>query len=365
MRIAKAFDKRQTDIKYFKPEPVRNILVVSSTAVGDTLLSTPAIRAIRKSFPKARIIAFFNVKNMEMLENNPNIDAAVPYYGGYRRFFSTIRKLRAYSLDLALILHGNEPQATPICYLAGAPFILKLPNVNPFAFLLSNRAAVGWKDLPHGIEARLKTAELAGCRADGLNMEIFTEARDEAAANGFLKEAGCEEGDIVIGLQPGASTISRQWLPERFIELGKRLRKSSERLNPRRGVKIVITGSLAERRLGEDIAEGIGGHEIVAAGRLPLRQAAPLIKRFNVFVTGDTGPMHIAFAVSTPVVALFAVSDPRITGPLLDAHRHRVIKKQLTCDPCVGKKCDYPKCMEAITVDDVYDAVMDIMEKKP
>ncbi|MBI5888729.1 MAG: glycosyltransferase family 9 protein [Deltaproteobacteria bacterium] len=361
MRLLKAFDNRRTDVGHLKPDAVRNILIVSSTAVGDTLLSTPAIRAVRKSYPKARIIALFNAANMELFANNPNIDAIIPYYGGYRRFFSTIRKVRAYSPDLALILHGNEPQATPMSYLAGASFILKLPNVSPFAFLLSNRpplqtcegrnGAAAWKDVPHGIEARLKTAGLALCKADGLKMDIFTDECDEAAANGFLKEAGVKDGDVIIGFQPGASTLSRQWFPERFIELGKRLRENSRR------VHIVLTGSPAERRMCEDIAEGIGGREIVAAGRLPLRQVAPLIKRFNVFVTGDTGPMHIAFAVGTPVVALFAVSDPRVTGPLYDAHRHRVIKKPRTCDPCVSKKCAYQKCMEAITVDEVCEAV--------
>ncbi len=357
MRFLKAFDRRKTHIRGLRPEAIRNILVVSSTAIGDTLLSTPAIRAVRKSYPKAHIIAFFNAASAEMFENNPNIDGVVRYHGGYRGFFKTVRELRGYAFGLALILHGNEPQATPMCYLSGAQFIVKLPNTSPFAFLLSNRDnPVDWKGLGHGVEVRLKTAMLAGCKADGLKMELFTARNDEAAANGFLSEAGVEEGDILVGFQPGASTLSRQWFPERFIELGKRLMKDSSR------VKIILTGSPAERRVCEEIAEGIGGHEIVAAGRLPLKQVPPLIKRFNAFVTGDTGPMHIAFAVGTPVVALFAVSDPMMSGPLCDAHRHRVIKKPRTCDPCVSKKCAYQKCMEAITVDEVYMAVKDVME---
>jgi len=82
LKFLKFFDGRQTDLKYFAPEAVKNILVVSSTAIGDTLLSTPAIRAVRERYPRAKIAAHFNIKNMELFENNPHIDEIIPYYGG-------------------------------------------------------------------------------------------------------------------------------------------------------------------------------------------------------------------------------------------------------------------------------------------
>ncbi len=355
LKARKSVDRRKTDIKDFSPDRVKNILVVSSTAIGDTLLSTPAIRAVRKRYPDARLIALFNRENIELFSNNPRIDGAVPYYGGYRRFNSTINALEKYSFDLALIFHGNEPQATPICYLAGARFIIKLPNNSDYNFLLSNRVpVVTWDEMGHGIEGRLKTAGLAGCAPDGVEMELFTERADEEKAREFLRKEGVSNGTLLIGLQPGASTVSRQWFPERFMRLGKDL------LQEHPDARIVLTGSPGEATLCKKIADGIGPGTIVAAGRLPLRQVPPLIKRLGVFVTGDTGPMHIAIAVGTPVVALYAVADSKKTGPLYDKGRHRVIQKGRTCDPCVSKKCEYQKCMEAISVEEVEAAVNEI-----
>src|SRR3989344_5930004 len=138
MKMAKAFDRRDTDLKYFDPDRVKNILVVSSTAIGDTLLSTPAIKAVRERYPDAKIIAHFNKSNMEMFENNPHIDGIIPYYGGYKKFLKTVMDFRRHRFDVILILHGNEPQATPMAYLSGADFIVKLPNTSKYGFLLSN-----------------------------------------------------------------------------------------------------------------------------------------------------------------------------------------------------------------------------------
>lgn len=359
LKARKSVDRRKTDIKDFRIGDVKNILVVSSTAIGDTLLSTPAIRAVRKRYPEARLIALFNRDNMELFANNPNIDGVVPYYGGYKRFNSTVKALAKYSFDLALIFHGNEPQATPICYLAGARFIMKLPNNSDYNFLLSNREPiVTWNEMGHGIEGRLKTAGLAGCPADGFEMELFTERRDAEKASEFLRKEGALKGDLLIGFQPGASTVSRQWFPERFMRLGKGL------LEDYPDARVVLTGSASEASLCAKIADGIGKRAIVAAGRLPLKQVPPLIKGLGVLVTGDTGPMHMAIAVGTPVVALYAVADARRTGPSYDRHKHRVIQKERTCDPCVSKKCEYQKCMEAISVEEVEAAVKQALPSK-
>ncbi|MBI5562251.1 MAG: glycosyltransferase family 9 protein [Deltaproteobacteria bacterium] len=358
LRLLKALDRRPASIEAFAPGAARNILIISSTAIGDTLLSTPAIRAVRKAYPRAHIAALFNNANMELFANSPYIDRAVPYYGGWKRFYATAKALRAFKPGLALIFHGNEPQATPLAWLSGARFIFKLPNDSAFNFLLSNRTPVlGWKDLGHGIEARLMTAALAGCKTNDLRMELFVDKETGAAAEGFLHANGLSKDGIAIGFQPGASTISRQWFPDRYIELGKRL------LAAHPSAKIILTGSPQEAGLCEGIAKGIGNGVIVTAGRLPLAQLPPLIRRLQCLVTGDTGPMHVAITAGAPVVALYAVADARKTGPLYDTDRHVVIQKPRACEPCVSKKCAYQRCMEAITVDEVSAAVETIISR--
>ncbi|MBI4843556.1 MAG: glycosyltransferase family 9 protein [Nitrospirae bacterium] len=358
MKLLKSLDKRETGIEHFEPEKVRNILLVSSTAIGDTLLSTPAIRAVRERYPEAKIIAHLNANNMELFENNPHIDKIIPYYGGYKKFCETVKAFRNERFDLALILHGNEPQATPMAYLSGARFIIKLPNTSEYRFLLSNKDDIlGWKDFAHAAEQRLRVVELAGCGTSDNKMVLPLTGDGELFAERFIKENGITGRNVIIGFQAGASTISRMWFPERFAELGKRL----VALNP--GIRIILTGSPNEHDYCKKIADAIGKEAIVSAGRVPLKFLPSLIKRFTALVTGDTGTMHIAVAAGTPVVALYAVSDPQKSGPYYGLDKHAVINKERTCDPCASKKCKYQKCMEQISVDEVYNEARIIFEK--
>lgn len=356
MQLSKSLDKRETDLVYFDPGAVRNIFVVSSTAIGDTLLSTPAIRAVRERYPHAHIIAHFNIKNMELFENNPHIDDVIPYYGGYKKFLRTIREIRKHKFDLVLIFHGNEPQATPMAYLSGARFILKLPNTSEYRFLLSNKdRVIRWQDFSHGVEQRLEVAKMAGCTVSDIRMVLPVTDEGMTRVDSFLKQNGVSEGDVLMGFQVGASTVSRMWFADRFIELGKRL------INAGDNIKILITGSPREYTYCREIAEAIGMNVLVSAGRMPLQFVPALLKRLRVLVTGDTGMMHMAIAVGTPVVALFAVSDARRSGPYYDREKHKVIQREKTCEPCISKKCTYQRCMENISVDEVFRSAIDVI----
>lgn len=353
MRLLKAFDRRKTGLEYFDAGKVKNILLVSSTAIGDTLLSTPAIRAVRERYSGAKIIAHFNINNMELFENTPHIDGIIPYHGGYKKFFNTIREFRKHRFDIALIFHGNEPQATPMAYLSGARFIIKLPNTSEYRFLLSNKdGGFLWKDFNYGVQQRLKVTELAGCKILAKRMVLPLSKEGDLAADEFLRRNGIDNADILIGFQVGASTLSRMWFADRFIDLGKRL------IDAHPEIKIIITGSPMEYGYCKDIADGIGKQAIVSAGKIPLKYVPSLIKRLKTLITSDTGIMHMAIAVGTPVIALYAVADAKRSGPYYDLEKHIVIQKERTCDPCVSKKCKYQKCMEQISVDEVCNAVL-------
>ncbi len=359
VKLLKSLDKRKADIKDLNPDKIKNILVVSSTAIGDTLLSTPAIRAVREQYPHAKIIGHFNAKNMELFENNPHIDGIIPYYGGYKRFFKTIREFRRHKFDLALIFHGNEPQATPMAYLSGARFIIKLPNTSEYRFLLSNKEQVlGWEDFTHGVEQRLKVAGMAGCKISDKRMTLPLSEEGDAMVDKFLEENSVWKSNILIGFQVGASTISRMWFADKFVELGKKLID----LYPE--IKIVVTGSSQEYNYCKGIADDIGEKAVVSAGKIPLKYMPSVVRRFKMLVTGDTGIMHMAIAVGTPLVALFAVSDAKRSGPYYDMEKHVVIQKERTCEPCISKKCTYQKCMENISVDEVYSAILSILDMK-
>ncbi|MFH1075320.1 MAG: glycosyltransferase family 9 protein, partial [Pseudomonadota bacterium] len=330
---------KPVDISKFKPEKVRNILVVSSTAIGDTLLSTPAIRAVRRQYPQARIVAHISSKYKDLFANNPDIDQIVPYCGGYKQFFKTIKEFRKHCFDAALIFHGNGPQAIPMAYLSSAPFILRYPVPQDYGFLLSHSKEPFdyWKE--HVIIARLKTAELIGCSIEDTRMVLSVEDDERDVINNFLSNYGVTRETRLVGFQSGASDDYKKWPAECFSSLGRMLLDSDQ------NITIILTGSPAEKKDCGKIVKNICAHGknrvINAAGALPLRYLKALVERLDVLVTNDTGTMHVAIALGTKTVSLFCPTLASCIGPIQDMDRHIVIQKPRPCDDaCIGKKCN-------------------------
>ena len=286
------------------------------------------------------------------------VDRLIPYQGGYRRFFPIARQMRAERPDLALVLHGNEPQATPLAYLSGARFIFKLPNRNRFRFLLSNSdPVIGWESLGHGLDQRLQLARMAGADTTGARMTLSVSTEAVAKVEAWFESAGIAASVDVIGFQPCASSRSRMWPAEYFVSLASRLLQQ----NP--ALRFVITGSPGEAAYCQQIAAAIGPSAFVTAGEFSVAELPALVARMRLLVSGDTGTMHVSVAVGTPVVALFAVSDPMRSGPAQDQERHVVIYK-----PCqetgITSKSDDQRCISRISVEEVETGVLSILQRR-
>ncbi len=354
LRLLKRLDWRNTSAAAFDPAQVRSILVISSTALGDTVLSTAAMNAVRQRYPEAHIVALIHRPYVNLFRNHPALDDVVTYRGGYRSFFGTLRILRWHKCDLALILHGNEPQATPLAYLSGARFIFKLPNTSRFHFLLANAKPIrGWRDFSHGIDQRLAVAELAGASTRGMRMSLPSLPAHERLVADWLAGNNASAG-LLIGLQTGASSHGRIWPAESFAELAQRLGARFP------GIRFILTGSADETGYCRHIAAAIGPAACSAAGALPIEALPALLRRMVVLVTGDTGTLHVAVAVGTPTVGLFAVSDPKASGPAHDLDRHIVIHHPCA-DAGMRSKSDDQRWIARIGVDEVLAAVENIM----
>ena len=158
----------------------------------------------------------------------------------------------------------------------------------------------------------------------------------------------------LIALHPGAKDGFKQWPPSHFIELGNRLTQSL-------GSSIIVTGAQSEKALVESIASKIEG--ATAATDLPLLATAALIKRMDLMIANDTGPMHLAFAMRTPTIGLFAHTDPALCGPyFIDAAQ--TVSRKPTCSPCLKKKCREPFCLLQIGVQEVYDSALKLFENR-
>ncbi|MGB9628913.1 MAG: glycosyltransferase family 9 protein, partial [Thermodesulfobacteriota bacterium] len=186
--------------------------------------------------------------------------------------------------------------------------------------------------------------------------KIFLRKEDRNWAQQYLKNLGLLNRKVLIGINPGATYgMAKCWSPSRFGELGRRL---FENWN----AKVLIFGKREEQPIAKEILDHLKKGGIDLTGRTELLQLAALLERCNLLVTNDTGTMHMATAVGTPVVAIFGSTDVNTTGPWGDGHQ--VIRKEVPCSPCLKRVCPTDhRCMDWITVDEVEEAVIQQLRK--
>jgi heptosyltransferase-2 len=179
----------------------------------------------------------------------------------------------------------------------------------------------------------------------------------------FLKSVAVSEADLLIGIHPGTgqSSVSRRWPPDRFARL-------ADWLVEEHNAKVIFTGAPSEIPLVNEIRRTMKTDPIVSTGRTNLKQLAEIAKRCRIFISGDTGPLHIAAAMKTRVLGLFGPNTPSKWGPY--GKGHRVIYKGLPCSPCVKQylgqvpDCLNPVCITDISVEDVQEVVSEMLQEK-
>ena len=334
----------------YKTEYIRNILFLNTTAMGDTLLSTPAIRALREAFPEARITSLVSPIAKEILLNNPHIDRFIDYPGRVDLpFFLSLprilRDLRKERFDLSIVLDSNDPEAGPFSYISGAPVRVGWQE-SRLSFLFNIPVRKRMEGL-HVVDIKLKALEAIGIRSRGRKPEIFLTKEEELRADEILKNEGLLNGRIA-GLHPFGAKRNRWWPEEYVISLSNILFKKY-------GFRTILFGGKEERPYAVRMAGGMKGRPFVIAGNTGIRESAALIKRCSFFVSPDSGPMHLAQAVGTPTIALFGPTDPTFTGPT--GEKSIVIRKKMDCSPCKDYDCSHISCMKDISVEDVLGAV--------
>ncbi|MFQ5455988.1 MAG: lipopolysaccharide heptosyltransferase II [Nitrospirota bacterium] len=333
---------------------INRILLINITGIGDTVVSTPAISAVRNAFPHATIVSVVTKEAKAVLLNNPDIDDFIYYPGkiNFSSFFfipTIIKRIRAFSPDLSIVLHGNDPDAPLLSYLSKADTRIGWKG-SRLEFLFTDLVNIRLSGL-HIIDRRLQNLLPLGIMPNGRHPHIHLTVSEERMSQEILGDA-----NIVIGIHPFANTLRHKlWPVERYIELSNRLYRIYN-------CRIVIFGGREEKGIVEEISKNIDGDVFCAAGKLGIRETAAIIKRCRCLICIDSGLMHVASAVDTPVVALFGPEDPDNTGPFGDIHI--VLKKELECSPCTDKRgqCSHLSCMKMIQVDDVLNSVEKIME---
>lgn len=334
-------------------EDVRRIIIRGTNWVGDSVITQPAVTALRALAPEARIDIIAPIHIVPLWENEQAVDGVlpIPRPTPFREKTAIIRKLRDGKYDLGLLL-PNSFESALWFYLGGVKRRVGFRTCGR-GFMLTT-AITPPPDDSHQVFRYLSLAGTLGAVAQKPVPSITLTAAREAWARDFLRGRDVREGVALMGINPGAAYgPAKCWPPERFAELIRTAHEKS-------GMRTLIVGAPGDRPLARKTDELSGHLAINAAGETDIMQCAALIAQCRVFVSNDTGPMHLAAAVGTPVVALFGPTIPGATGP---RGIHTVIHKETPCAPCEFRECPRDhRCMRAITADEVYAETTRLME---
>jgi ADP-heptose:LPS heptosyltransferase len=210
----------------------------------------------------------------------------------------------------------------------------------------------------HRIDFYLNIIESAGLKVEDRYTEFFTEEEDSLFVDNFLKAHSVNSGDTIVLVNPGGNWPPKRWIKEYWAQVSDRLISECK-------AKVIITGAHNDIPLAQAIKELMKGSPVLACGVLNLKQLAALAKRADIFITADTGPLHIANAIGAKkIIALFGPTDPSLTGPY-PLKNALIIRKDIGCKiPCYEVHCKNNRCMKAITPEDVMAAVKSVRNEK-
>jgi lipopolysaccharide heptosyltransferase II len=340
----------------------KKILLARTDRLGDLLLTTPAIKAVRNAYPDAHIAMIVRPYAEEVLRDSPYIDEIILYdkYKKHKSVWATMGfalKIRKRGFDRAIIFHPTNRMHI-ISYIADIP--RRIGYDNKMGFLLTDRIKnTKHLGLRHERDYALDILKALGITSDEKKLFMPMGSNDILHAEEVISYNGIKKNEKFIVIHPGASCASKIWPSERFAKL-------ADMLIERHHVKIVIAGGIGEKDIfcADAMRRFMHNEAVSIAGKLNLRTLAALIKRSILFISNDSGPVHIAVAVGAPVIDIFGRAQPGLSplrwGPL--GANDIVMHKDVGCkDRCLAHNCTKIfACLRAISVDDVYNAVLSL-----
>lgn len=291
-----------------------SIVIYSTTALGDLMFNTPAIRAIRERFPAAKLTLVSSLKNKAIVEKCDYFSHVVYWDQKVIDMLPAVMKIRRQKPELAVLLHSKQPYDVLCAVMSGANFIIR-DNYSPQPmgmerwFADYSRAYDG-----HLIQRKMKLVSGLGCATDNISMFV------PAPFTPIIRDREKK----IVAFQMGASNQLRCWPVSRFVELAKLILAVDQRYS------IALIGTTKELELATSFLSAFESSDLSRitsyVGNTTLTELLAYIDSFDVLVTGDTGPLHLAIALKTPTVSLFATANPASTGPLQDPELHQVIK---------------------------------------
>ncbi|MFH1077151.1 MAG: glycosyltransferase family 9 protein [Pseudomonadota bacterium] len=345
------------------------ILIIKLSAIGDVAHTLPALNILRKIHPNARIDWLVEEAASGLIIGHPAIDNVIissrktwinnincgALTSTFKEAVGFISALRSTEYDIILDFQGLFKSGI-MAALARGKRKIGYGKTREGSHYFLNERFYDYDIEQHAILRYINLLKTIGIDdiADEITFGIPVADSDRQALDSLLLQNGWTNGRDIIAINPMAKWKTKLWLPNRFAEV-------ADQLTRRLQVSAVFTGGKVDRDTVDYIRSAMKEPAIDLTGKTSLRMLAALYQRAACLISTDTGPMHIAAALGTPVIALFGPTAPWRTGPF--GLRHTVIRKAISCSPCFKKHCDNMICMQRIEVQDVVDSVMRIMEK--
>jgi|WetSurMetagenome_2_1015567.scaffolds.fasta_scaffold00094_41 ADP-heptose:LPS heptosyltransferase len=326
----------------------RRILIISAAGIGDSLSDSPAIRAVKETYPQAAVTVLTHKRRALVASHNPYIDELVLHKKGFISFIRNALYLRNKGFDLVIVLRANDPDIWPLAYLVNRRAVLSCPVMTRMEFLISHPVILPDWDHTHGVEQTLDIVRHAGAGTEDKGM-VYKVTDDELRdIDEKLREMGLQDRPLVaFQVGGGKKGGYRDWGYANYIEVGRRLLEEFD-------AALLLTGGNDNLDKARRIEDGLKGREMFSlVGKLSLAQTAALLKRCRVLLSTDTGIMHLGFAVGdVDVLCLLHCYTPASrVGPYGYGDKHTVI--QLT--PPEGRKPSRDMKMDGIRPETVYD----------
>ncbi len=348
-----------------------NILCIRLDTIGDVLMTTPAIHALKASHPNRRITLLTSSAGASTASLVPDIDEVIVYDAPWlkataprlnsRPEYEMAEDLRRLKFDGAIIFTVYSQNPLPsafLCYLADIPLRLAHCHENPYQLLTD------WVKDPepehcvrHEVRRQLDLVATIGCHADDERMSLHVPEKALASVKDILQQLGITQQRPWVVIHPGATAASRRYAPEKFAVVARSLIQDM-------GIAVIFTGTEPERELVTAIqaAMGVVSHSLV--GCLNLNELAALLSLAPLLISNNTGPVHIAAAVGTPVVDLYALTNPQHTPWGVP---NRVLFHDVPCKNCYKSICPegHQNCLQLVTPESVVDAACELLNSPP
>ena len=340
-------------------ESINRILLTRMKYIGDVVLTTPVIHAVRDKFPSA-FIAYLGDKNaVSLLEGNPYLDEIIPYDFSKPSIIEQTRiaiKIRRRQFDVVVDLFSN-PRSALLTLASGAPIRIGKDVKGRGRFYTHRMGDFG--SLTCAIEFHYQYVKPLGVEPKYWKTEIFLTEEEKREARAFLELKGVNLARPIVGVHPGATWPNKMWLKESFVDL-------IGRLAAKLGVQAVLSPGPGDIELVESISSCCSD-SVHVLPVLPVRQLAGILSCCKVFVSNDCGPMHIGVGVGTKTIGIFGPEPVEVWFPYSQEEGHLALFKKIDCSPCRVTECfregeHFMECMKLISVEEVFEEVRKRLE---